>query len=140
MKQLLHFITIGVKDLNKMKSFYKECFGWKPMRDEDGIVFYKLNGFILSLYPEHELAEDIGIKNDGSGFKKTTFAICFNSEQEVDKIFEQLKTRGVEIIKHPQKVFWGGYSGYVADIENNYWELAYNPFLKFEENGNVAGG
>ena len=35
----INFITIGVKDLGKMKHFYKEILGWKTDNDEEGIVF-----------------------------------------------------------------------------------------------------
>lgn len=137
MKQRITFFTIGVSDLDAMKNFYKEKFGWKTMKDSDGIVFFKLNGFIFGLYPKDELAEDIGVKSDGKGFKQFSMAINLNSETEVDKLFEDFKTKGVKIIKAPEKVFWGGYRGYVADIENNYWEFAYNPFLKLDNEGNV---
>lgn len=137
MQQRISFFTIGVSDLNAMRDFYKEKFGWTPMKDSDGIVFFKLNGFIFGLYLKEELAEDIGVKEDGKGFKRFTVAINLDSEKAVDTLFEALKKKGVKIIKAPEKVFWGGYRGYVADIEDNYWEFAYNPFLKMDKEGNV---
>lgn len=139
MKQQLHFITLGVRDLEKMKDWYKNVFDWTPMKEEKEIVFFKLNGFMLSLFPVHELAKDIGIQDDGKGFKHFTLAINLRSEDEVNATFEELRKKGVTIIKNPEKVFWGGYSGYIADIENNYWEIAYNPFLEFDKDGNVKG-
>ncbi len=140
MKQQLQFITIGAENLDSLKEFYVNSFGWKPSRDDGGIVFFQMNGFILSLYSAEELAEDIGIHNNGNGFKRITTAICFNSEQEVDAVFRELRDKGAEVVKEPQKVFWGGYSGYVSDPEGNYWELAYNPFLQMDAEGNVLGG
>ena len=137
MKQKLNFITIGVEDLEKMKTFYRDIMGWTPLKDSDGIVFFKLNCFILALFPARELANDIGIENDGNGFKKFTMAINFSSEKEVNEHFNYLENNGVKIMKAPEKVFWGGYSGYFSDPENNYWELAYNPFLEMDEEGNV---
>ncbi len=137
MKQRINFITIGVKDLGKMKAFYRDIFGWNIMKDTGGIVFFKMNGLILGLFPEDELAEDIKIKNDGAGFKRISLAINFHSEKEVDEVFEELNQKGIKVMKAPEKVFWGGYSGYVSDIEDNYWELAFNPFLEMDANGNV---
>lgn len=137
MKQRISFFTIGVNDLSAMKEFYIKKFGWTPMKDSDGIVFFKLNGFIFGLYPKHELSEDIGVEDNGVGFKNFTLAINMNSEKEVDELFEKFKINGVRIIKYPEKVFWGGYRGYVSDIENNYWEFAYNPFLSLDKEGNV---
>ncbi|HLA50519.1 MAG TPA: VOC family protein [Thermodesulfovibrionia bacterium] len=138
MKQLLNFITLGVDDLDKVKKFYQEKFGWTPLKDSDGIAFFKLNGFILGLFPNNELAKDAGVPDDGRGFKRFTLAINFKTEQEVDKAFDDLKQKGVKIIKAPEKVFWGGYRGYIADIENNLWEIAYNPFLELDSEGNVV--
>jgi catechol 2,3-dioxygenase-like lactoylglutathione lyase family enzyme len=137
MEQRLTFITLGAKDTSALKQFYIEKFGWTPIKT-DGIIFFKMNGFILALYPADELAKDAGVAAEGAGFKKFTFAINYRSEKEVDEAFNVLKGRGVHLIKAPQKAFWGGYSGYVADPENNLWEIAYNPFLELDSDGNVA--
>ena len=138
MEQRLNFVTIGVKDLGEMKTWYIEKFGWTPLKDTGGIVFFKLNGLLLGLFPADELADDIGVPQDGKGFKRFTLAINFNSQEEVDNIFETLRKKEVKIVKEPAKVFWGGYSGYIADPENNYWELAHNPFLEMDQEGNVV--
>lgn len=140
MQQRLSFLTIGVTDLKAMKAFYIEKFGWKPSKDDDndGIAFFKLNGFVLGLFPAEELAEDAGVAQDGAGaFKRMTMAINMRSEKEVNETFATLKAKGVTITKAPEKVFWGGYRGYVADIENNLWEIAYNPFMEMDDAGNV---
>jgi len=44
---------------------------------------------------------------------------------------------GAEIVKPGQKVFWGGYSGYFRDLDGHLFEVAYNPFVKFDENDNL---
>lgn len=138
MKQKISFFTIGVSNLELMKNFYKETFGWVTEKDSDGIVFFKLNGFILGLFPVDELAEDIGIEPHAhDGFKGCTLAMNYHSEAEVDEVFTQLVQKGAKAIRQPEKVYWGGYRGYLADPENNYWELAYNPFLAMDKEGNV---
>src|SRR4030095_1827429 len=139
MDQRISFFTIGVRNLEMMKNFYNKVFGWSPIKDSDGIVFYKLNGFIFSLFPVDELAEDISIHNDGKGFKQVSLAINLDSEKSVDTLFNDLVSKGAISVKKPEKVLWGGYRGYISDIENNYWELAYNPYLKMDETGNVEG-
>jgi hypothetical protein len=138
MKQQLHFITLGVNNLNAMKEWYQENFGWTLMSEMEGIAFFKMNGCIFSLFPADELAKDIGIPGDGTGFRKFSLAVNFRSEKEIDDIVSELKEKGVRIVKEPQKVFWGGYHAYIADPENNYWELAYNPFLEMDAEGNVT--
>jgi len=31
-------------------------------------------------------------------------------------------------VKQPEPTPWGGYSGYVADLDGHLWEIAFNPF------------
>jgi uncharacterized protein len=137
MDQRLSFITIGAKDMNTLKQFYVEKFKWTPLSNKGGIVFFKMNGFILGIYPSEELAKDAHVSNSGEGFKRFTFSINYKSEAEVNEVFKTLSSRGVKIIKAPQKASWGGYSGYVADTEDNLWEIAYNPFLEIDSAGNI---
>lgn len=139
MEQRINFITLGVSSLQIMKDFYQERFGWEILKDMESIVFFKLNGLILGLFPADELANDIGIVNDGEGFRRFTLAVNFSSEAAVDLAFDELRRKGVKIVKEPAKVFWGGYSGYVSDPEENYWELAFNPFLEMDAQGNSTG-
>ena len=44
---------------------------------------------------------------------------------------------GAEPIKQPQRVFWGGYSGYFLDPDGHPWEVAYNPFFELGLDGEV---
>jgi catechol 2,3-dioxygenase-like lactoylglutathione lyase family enzyme len=139
MPQRITLITLGVADLKKSREFYENKFGWTALpNSSDDIVFFQLNGLQLSLFPAHALAEDAGVVGTGSGFKKFSLAINLRSEKEVDELFTQLKSKGVKTIKDPQKVFWGGYSSYVADPDDNLWEIAYNPYMELDEKGNVV--
>lgn len=130
MNPAINFITIGVADLEKMRSFYQETLGWLAAKEEDGIAFFKMNnGLIFALYPEQALAEDIGTVGVSVGYKNFALAINLPSQQDVDDFFQMLTNKKVTIQKMPEPVFWGGYRGYFADPENNFWEVAYNPFI-----------
>jgi len=133
MEQRITFITLGVKDLQMSIDFYENKFGWKrsEMSNND-IIFYELNGIHISLYSATELAKDATVDSTGSGFKGFTIAYNARSEEEVDSLIQSLKEKGVKIVKEPQKVFWGGYSSYIADPDGFLWEIAFNPFLKIE--------
>lgn len=138
MEQRLSFITLGVSDLDRSKRFYSEVLGWQPFQDTGGIVMYKLNGVLLSLYPQHELMVDAKAVDNARG-ARSTLAQCPSSPEEVDDLFTHLQKHGVTITKMPEKVFWGGYSGYFADPDGHLWEIAHNPFLEMDAVGNVLG-
>lgn len=138
MQPRVTIIGLGVEDLKASTAFYQEKFGWTLTNaSNDSISFFQLNGVLLSLYPREKLAEDATIDHTGSGFKGFTLAYNTRTKEEVDEIFADLGNKGVKIVKQPEQVFWGGYSGYVADLDENLWEIAYNPFLELDADGNV---
>ena len=64
----------------------------------------------------------------GEGFNSFAIAHNLESEAEVDAVMEEVIAAGASLVKPPQEVFWGGYSGYFKDPDGHLWELAYNPF------------
>ena len=59
MDQRLTMLSIGVKDLDIATDFYETKFEWQKHKSSNkNAVFFKLNGFMLSLYPVAELSED----------------------------------------------------------------------------------
>lgn len=138
MKQHLHLVTLGVRDLDRSRTFYTETLGWTPASaSQDEVAFFQVGGVVLGLYPREKLAEDALTSPEGSGFAGVTLAYNARSEQEVDEIIRDLESKGVIIAKQPQKVFWGGYSSYFVDPDGYYWEVAHNPFFPFDEQGNL---
>jgi predicted lactoylglutathione lyase len=134
----INLITLGVKDINKSLKFYRDGLGFKTSVSEDNpdIVFFQNNGTRLALYPLAELAEDVNPENplQKKGFSGITLAYNTKSKQEVDEVMEKAKAAGGEVVKEPEEVFWGGYSGYFADLDGYYWEVAYFEEWEFDEN------
>lgn len=140
MEQRLSIITLGVSDLKASEKFYLDQFGWeRDGRSNEQICFMHMhNGLFLSLYAKEALAEDAGVNPQGSGFRGISLAYNTRSEAEVDEIFAKLSEKGIGIVKAPEKVFWGGYSGYIADPDGYLWEIAYNPFVSLDAEGNIS--
>ncbi|MFD2999209.1 VOC family protein [Pontibacter toksunensis] len=130
MEQRLTLITLGVTNLQRSKAFYQNVFGWEPTSmSTEGIVFFQLKGIQLALFPQESLADDAGVPADGKGFRRFSLAYNVQSEREVDELVASLEAKGAKVLKQPEKVFWGGYSSYITDPDENLWEIAYNPFL-----------
>ena len=135
LKPTLSLITLGVADLARARQFYTDL-GWQPVEQpSDGVVFFELDGIMLSLFPRGELAKDAGIADSKPGFSGISLAHNVGSEAEADAALDHAVKCGAALIKPAQKVFWGGYSGYFADPDGHLWEVAYNPFARFDENG-----
>lgn len=139
MEQRLTLLTLGVINLVESERFYSDVLGWKKTElSNENIVFYGLNGFQLALYQTEKPAEDAGVGYSNPDYRGFTLAYNTKTEREVDLLFEELAERGADIVKMPEKAFWGGYSGYFADPDKNLWEVAYNPYLPLDENGNTV--
>jgi uncharacterized protein len=138
MEQRLSVVTLGVADLARSRKFYEEGLGWKELQGAKEIAFYQLPGFALALYPYAALAEDARLPAIRSGFGGITLAINVASPEATDSILREAERAGAKILKPAQKVFWGGYSGYFADLDGYPWEVAHNPFCTLHPDGRTT--
>jgi len=129
MKPYITIITLGVEDLQRSTDFYEKGLGLPRKNDSVSPAFFQMRGMILALYPRDELAEDITISPEGTGFQGFTLAHNVASPEEVDLTLAEAVTAGAELVKPGQEADWGGYSGYFKDPDGFYWEVAHNPFM-----------
>lgn len=139
----ISLITLGVADLERSRAFYA-ALGWEAAQAPEGVVFIQLAGQVLALFGIDDLAEDMKAERSGLGTGAITLARNFATEAEVDAAFGLALSAGAAVLKRPEKVFWGGYSGYFADPDGHVWELAMNPFWNLGADGTLtlpaAGG
>jgi uncharacterized protein len=132
-------LTLGVADLGKATRFYEAVLGTLPNTSSDGITIIELPGTWISLYPLDKLAEDISpeVPTVRSGFSGITLAHNARSKDDVVAIMRRAEMAGACVVKEPQETFWGGFSGYFADLDGYYWEVAWGPMFDFAENGEL---
>lgn len=135
--QRVTLITLGVDDLERAKTFYANL-GWQPAQAQEGVVFYQMNGAVLGLFGRAALAKDQGRPGADLGTGAMTLAQNFSTEAEVDDAYKTALKAGATGLKLPEKVFWGGYSGYFADPDGHVWEVAMNPFWPLAEDGSLT--
>ncbi|MYM64075.1 VOC family protein [Pseudomaricurvus sp. HS19] len=129
MKPRISMITLGVEDMQRAIEFYETGLGFPRMESPPSVAFFTLNGTWLGLYGREALAQDAHVPAAGEGFPGVALAHNVSSEREVDEVIRQAAEAGAEVVKQPQPVFWGGYSGYFKDPDGHLWEVAHNPFM-----------
>ena len=132
MKPKISIITLGVSDLNVSVRFYRDGLGLPApsYNDGDDICFLELEGTWLSLYRRDKFPgeADVPFADPSAGTPTITLAHNLASAEAVDAQMQEALEAGATLVKHPEEVFWGGYSGYFSDPDGYLWELAYNPF------------
>ncbi len=131
----LTMVTLGVADVAAATAFYERLGFVKSSASNDSVTFFRLDGTVLGLFGRADLAADAHVEDSRPGFSGVTMAQNFASEAEVDDAFAHALACGATPAKAPEKVFWGGYSGYFADPDGHLWELAFNPFAPNDESG-----
>ena len=133
----LTLVTLGVADVARSTAFY-ESLGWRrSSASQDTISFFSMEGSVLGLFGREALAEDAGVDATGSGFRGVSLALNCADRAEVDAVFAAWLAAGATAIKPPEAVFWGGYSGYVADPDGHLWEIAHNPLAPNDDQGRM---
>ncbi|OCX63411.1 glyoxalase [Thioclava sp. SK-1] len=135
--QRVTLITLGVADLERAKRFYG-ALGWKPAAQQSGVAFYQMNSLALGLFGRDDLAKDQGRDGATLGTGAMTLAQNFDTKAQVDAAYSLALSAGAQPLKPPQDVFWGGYSGYYADLDGHVWELAMNPFWPLAADGSLT--
>jgi len=136
--QRVTLIMLGVADLAAARAFYARL-GWQEHDEsQETVVFFQMNGAALGLFPLTELAKDQGRPDARLGTGAATLAQNFATEADVDAAFAAAVAAGGTALKAPEKVFWGGYSGYWADLDGHVWEVAMNPFWPLNEDGSLT--
>src|SRR5437667_8285560 len=140
MKPRITVITLGVDDLERSLTFYRDGLGLPTEGivgtefEHGAVAFFELqSGLILAVWPRSDIAYDARIPQGARSVTEFTIVPYVNSKVVVDAVMEQARKAGATIIKTAQDTFWGGYAGYFQDPDGHLWEIAWNPQIRVEE-------
>jgi uncharacterized protein len=136
MEQRLSLVTLGVDDLERARSFYREL-GWvESSQSNDEVAFFQAGGIVFALWSRASLANDSAVEDTG-GWGGVTLAYNTRNRDGVDEVIEEARKAGATIGREPAETFWGGYSGVFIDPDGHPWEVAHNPFWELSDDGTV---
>ena len=121
-------ITLGVADVDRSERFYMDGLGLEHAHPPKGVVYFKLAGTRLALFPRDELARYAGVEPaTPGGFTGTTLSCNVVSASAVDSLTARAEAAGAVVVKAPETVGWGGYCAWIADPDGHLWEIVWNP-------------
>jgi uncharacterized protein len=136
MKPRISLLTLGVANLERAVTFYRDGLGFETEGivgtefEHGAVAFFDLeNGLKLALWPRADLAHDSGVAEGPQSSTEFSLGHNVNSRDEVDLVMRTAREAGARIIKPASDTFWGGYAGYFTDPDGHLWEVAWNPQL-----------
>lgn len=111
----LNAVAVSSSDMSKSVEFYTLLgFDFDDVdTSQDHVEPKPIDGMRLMI-DSHSLVKDI-IGEDPTPSNHSSFALEFDSPEEIDEIASQLQDAGFTIIKAPWQAFWGQYYCIVAD-------------------------
>ena len=134
MKPRISVLTLGVRDLERALSFYRDGLGLPTKGIVGGdfahgaVAFFDLTGGLkLAIWKQDDISHDSGLPKQP--VSSTAFTIGHNvlHRAEVDETMAAAQRAGARIVKNAQDTFYGGYAGYFCDLDGHLWEVVWNP-------------
>ena len=136
MKARVSVLTLGVSDLQKSVSFYRDGLGLPTEGiigqefEHGAVAFFDLAGGLkLAVWSQRDIAHDTGLPLQPPSSTSFTIAHNVSTMEEVDEVMDTAERAGAEIVKSPVSTFYGGYAGYFRDPDGHLWDVVWNPHL-----------
>jgi predicted lactoylglutathione lyase len=124
-----------------MAAFY-EAMGLKRHRaSATTSTFFQMGGAILGALSPTRMPRKRMQRRDLRRRPVSRVYLAYNtrSDAEVDDVLAEAETMaGGRIVKPAGRAFWGGWYGYFADPEGNFWEVAHNPDFPIDAEGRIS--
>ena len=106
-------VTLATADLERASSFYRALLEQSPTVDRSGVVYFRLPGASLALFPR--------------GFGGVTLSVNLASAAAVDAAAARATAAGARMVRAPGPADWGGHIAWISDPDGHLWELVFNP-------------
>lgn len=116
-------ITLFVEDPQRSKSFYEDVFGLGTIFEDENSVVFRFENMLLNVLKSaaaHSLIEpaQVASRESGSRFQFTIWV------DNVDAVYDELTSRGIEMLNGPLNRAWGQRTISLADPDGHIWEFA----------------
>jgi predicted enzyme related to lactoylglutathione lyase len=120
----LLLVRVFVRDFERAVRFYTEALGMKLSFRDDSLGWAQLAtaGAELALERDRGEREDGGDEELVGRFVGVSLAV-----EDIEQVYETLRARGVEFLRPPEKMPWGGVLAHLRDPDGNVLTLAGRP-------------
>jgi catechol 2,3-dioxygenase-like lactoylglutathione lyase family enzyme len=128
MKPKISIVSLGVADVNRALTFYRDGLGFPThnFADGDDYIMFALEGTWLALHAREQALKDLPALS--ASFSSVGLSHNVPSAAAVNEVYELALNAGATPLKPPRDAPWGGYEAAFADPDGHVWDIACNPF------------
>lgn len=116
----LFAVCLLVEDFEKSLAFYKDTLGLEVNSQDKKFADFKLEGTSLAIFQKDEATSMF----PSTHMSKGGGAVLGFQVEDVQKICDELKGKGVEIFEGPKITEWDQTVAYFKDPDGNIWEIS----------------
>jgi len=114
-------ITFYVSNLEKSEKFYEETLGLEKKYEYSSYVGFECGGVEIGLIPKLKEGQKVGTASPSVEFLV----------DDVEKVYKELKNKGVKFIKELHEQPWGGKQATFTDPDGKILEIAQINWKKY---------
>ncbi len=117
-------MVLFVQDLARCTAFYRDTFKLQYKgSDADSASFLLEDGLYLILLSPEGAADLLGTQINALSIEGGPRGLLAAGVADVDAAYEELKVKGVTLLRPPTDQRWGLRTAHFADPEGNLWEI-----------------
>ena len=116
-------ITLFMEDLEEARRFYQEVFRLPVVHEDDNSAVFEFGDTLVNLLKASEAPSLVAPAPVASPEAGTRFQFTLGVE-DVDRMSDELRSRGVELLNGPMDRPWGIRTASFRDPGGHIWEIA----------------
>lgn len=133
MKPQVAVITLGVENLQRSLTFYRDGMGLlskgikrEGYQQREVVMLDMQSGLKLALLHRDTLSLQTGILRTSPNSSAFSLSHIVSSKMAVYILMDHVERAGATIVKAAGNTQWGGYAGYFQDPDGHTWEIAWD--------------
>lgn len=116
-------VCILVTDIEASIRFYTEMLGFKLKHRALGFADFTGAGLTLALWERDHIARHADVRVRPGSASAVLIAVLVDSPAELNRLHDDLKTRGVAFLNPPRAYAWNAHCAYFHGPDGETWEL-----------------
>jgi lactoylglutathione lyase len=130
MKGKIGLVTILTDSFTQMKRFYTEVLGFEVIEDLGNYVEFRSAGVRFAICTREVMHDATDNRSYVEARRGQSFELAFpvGGPDDVDRVYEEVVSKGAFAIKAPEMMPWGRKTAFIADPDGNIHEIySYRP-------------